>query len=1052
MLSLLTAVPSVALAADAAPVMHDTMQRTVASGWGQAPTGGAYEVSAGAPAGVQPGTATITAPGPGRTATVAWQGEAPLDVQTSTILSLPTRPSGGGGSYFSAHARHSATGSYAARLRVLPDGRVEFELLRVEGWTAVPLAAKVLGLGNAIGSGVKMELRVEGTSPVRLHARAWPAGQTVPEWQLEHSDSSAKRIATGGKVAWSNYASTADSIVPVHVSQVSVLPTQPLDAGTPELPETPDPTPTPPATNHVVNDAMSRNVASGWGAADVGGAWQASAGAALSVAQGVGRIASPAPGRTSVVTLREVRARDVQSSFDVRIPQLPVAGSGVYLSHTVRAGASGAYAVRIWVRPGGSGSLALVQFDANLTTARVLSEVKIDQVTTGTVLRVVTEVSGADSVALAAKVWPRGAAEPARWQLTAKDAQAGRVSAPGGVGFSLYTSGGTQVVPFEVDNLVTTPASGEPGAPDVKPDPEPTPDPKPDPTPDPAPGDAVTGVRGAPGAGAPGSFSYPVPAGAIIVSPKGSDANPGTQDRPVKTVTAALRAVPNGGTIVLRGGTYHEFALIPPQKRVTMQPFPGEAVWFDGARPVEGWRAAGGVWVKDNWDVKLDSSPTFTRGAPDGSAEGWQFVNPARPMAAHPDQLWVGGTALREVQSRGQVGNGTFYVDDANKQLVMGANPSGKLVEASVLTQAISLRSAGSELRGIGVRRYATSVPDMGSVVVAANDVKLTDVTIRDNSTIGFYTWSLRTTLNRVSLINNGLLGGGAATADGLKITGMLSQGNNSEGFNRAPVSGAFKVGRSRGVSITDSAFVENQGQGPWFDESVYNITFTGNDVIGNTGNGLVLELSERAVVADNIVAKNALSGILIANSGNVQVWNNTVVGNTRNINVSMDKRRASDTSAAGHDRRQPVPDPTVPWITRNTVISNNVVSNGSGNCVVCVEDYSRMYTGAQMVSATNNNLYQRVSATAPTWFGVWSRGTIVNPSVFKTPAEFSASTGHERGSRFIDGGASLVTPRFILAPEHAASQGATAQAVPSTVAAVSRLKSGTRTLGAQQR
>ena len=140
-----------------------------------------------------------------------------------------------------------------------------------------------------------------------------------------------------------------------------------------------------------------------------------------------------------------------------------------------------------------------------------------------------------------------------------------------------------------------------------------------------------------------------------------------------------------------------------------------------------------------------------------------------------------------------------------------------------------------------------------------------------------------------------------------------------------------------------------------------------------------------------------------------------------------------------------------MPWITRNTVISNNVVSGGTGNCMVCVEDYSRMFTGAQMVSATNGNLYQRDSSSAPKWFGVWSRGTIVNPAVFNTLTEFSASTGQERASRLVEG-SSVVTPRFQLDPTFAAAQGGTAQAVPSAVAQVSHLNAGSKLLGAQPR
>uniref|UniRef100_UPI00109CC314 right-handed parallel beta-helix repeat-containing protein n=1 Tax=Microbacterium sp. K22 TaxID=2305447 RepID=UPI00109CC314 len=353
---------------------------------------------------------------------------------------------------------------------------------------------------------------------------------------------------------------------------------------------------------------------------------------------------------------------------------------------------------------------------------------------------------------------------------------------------------------------------------------------------------------------------------------------------------------------------------------------------------------------------------------------------------------------------------------------------------------------------GVGVRRYATSVPEMGTVIAAAADVSLTDVTIRDNSTTGFYSWSPRTTLTRVSLIGNGLLGGGASQADGLKVTQMLSTGNNSEGFNHSPVSGAFKVTRTQKVTVTDSAFTGNKGRGPWFDESVLDIAFTGNDVIGNTGHGLMVELSERAVVADNIIARNGDFGLFVLNSGNVKIWNNTFVGNAnRNISIGQDSRRASDPNAAGHDPRTRYA-PLAPWIVRNTVVSNNVMAESAGNCLVCVQDFSLVFTGAQMVSSIDGNLYHRAAPGTPRWFSAWSRGAVSrDPAVTDTLAAFTAATGHDRRSQFIEG-PSIVGSGYALLTPRTPGQASGAVPVPADVASVSRLPANSATLGAQQR
>lgn len=42
----------------------------------------------------------------------------------------------------------------------------------------------------------------------------------------------------------------------------------------------------------------------------------------------------------------------------------------------------------------------------------------------------------------------------------------------------------------------------------------------------------------------------------VYVAPNGSDSNPGTRARPKATMVAAMRALPNGGEILLRGGSY----------------------------------------------------------------------------------------------------------------------------------------------------------------------------------------------------------------------------------------------------------------------------------------------------------------------------------------------------------------------------------------------------------------------------------------------------------------------------------------------------------------
>ncbi len=82
---------------------------------------------------------------------------------------------------------------------------------------------------------------------------------------------------------------------------------------------------------------------------------------------------------------------------------------------------------------------------------------------------------------------------------------------------------------------------------------------------------------------------------------------------------------------------------------------------------------------------------------------------------------------------------GTFYVDDVGDRLYLGTDPTGRSVRASTIAKAVSIRGANSSMAGIGVRRFAPSVPHMGAVTIEAPDVTLSDMRIERNATTGLH-------------------------------------------------------------------------------------------------------------------------------------------------------------------------------------------------------------------------------------------------------------------------------------------------------------------------
>jgi parallel beta-helix repeat protein len=798
------------------------------------------------------------------------------------------------------------------------------------------------------------------------------------------------------------------------------------------------------AATGTANDSFSRAVATGWGSADQGGGWTVNNPSRFSVANGIGTVALTKDGMTQYATLPGTgTSTTVQTTASAdKAPS----GTGLYVDVVGRRiSGVGQYQVLVRWMPNGTVDMALSRLAANWQEAMLTKEVPVPGVKggAGSPVRVKVEVTGTNPTTVRAKVWQAGAAEPADWNQSATDGTPGwQTSGQAGISNFLSTGSVPLNVRFDDLNVAYDPAVTSVPVPAPTPAPVPSPTPKPQPAPAPAPAPApvpaptkpptatpsnppTTGTPGtgsttppatgtgstsptpapapAPtpgtsratataGAAPIGTTRYDAPASAVYVSPIGSDTNAGSAAAPVKTVTQAIKKTATGGTIVLRGGEYHESVTIPAGKQLILQSFPGEAVWFDGSTPVTNWVADGSTWRLDGWTAEFDHSPTYTKGATDGAQFGWAFLNALYPMAANPDMVFIDGVGVKQVASRADVVPGTFYVDDAADRIYLGTNPGGHQVRASDLSRALLIQG------------YATSGPTKGTVVSNAADVTIENAVVSDNATQGLFfggqNLGVRNTIRHVTAEGNGMLGFESSYADGLVMDGVRAVGNNTERFNNSPVSGGFKISRSRGITVKNSVFSNNISTGLWFDESVYDATITGNDVQNNTGNGIAYEISSKGLIADNLITGNGVTGLKVNNASNMDIWNNTVLDNAgRPAWIVQDSRVASDLSTPGHDPRQNNPDPTVTWLLGPVTLKNNVIGGATtAKCLLCVEDSALFRTDKQIAVTADGNLYQRQSPTSPTWTAIWATGA-KNPAAYTTLAAYRTGTGQEAHS-----------------------------------------------------
>lgn len=801
-------------------------------------------------------------------------------------------------------------------------------------------------------------------------------------------------------------------------------------------------------------------MASGFGTAELGGAYTSPVTTGLAVASG-GRISFATPGTARQAVLSGVQIADVQATATITVPTLPTAGSGLYFGLQTRSDGKRYYQSTLRVTPTGSVYLGTARVDGSTADQTRLSKEALiaSDLQPGQSLQMDLRTRSSGSVTIASRAWVVGGAKPS-WQRIATDASAQRLQS-GGIGVWGYLSSTAAPQGLGISALSAAPVTSTTSNPEPEPTtPVPTPTEPTDPVETPAPEPTTPAEPTTPttpttptapttptgpdaqvpsagrGSAAVGSASYAIPTKALYVSAGTGNGGSGTLASPYTSLAHAIDKAPSGSTLVLRAGTYRESVVVASSKKLTIQSYPKEAVWLDGSSTVTGWKKGSVGWAVSGWNTGFDTSPTFTKGASDGSAEAIKFINPDYPLAAYPDQVWIDGVAQRQVASERAVTAGSFFVDRSGKRLVLGTDPSGRTVTASTLQTALAVKSVGSVVRGIGVRNYGNSVYQMGAITAQNDAITFENLVVQDNATIGLYAWGTGVTFANITATGNGMMGGGANAADKFTLKNSVVSGNNVQNFNRMPVSGGFKITRSRTVAFTNNDFQRNTTVGLWLDESVYNGTVTGNRSIANGASGIILEISDTFTVTNNVIASNGRYGLWIGNTGNVQVWNNTITGNSMAaLQLTQDKRRQTNVNSAGHDRRQSLPDLTVPWIIKNVTVSNNVISGAGGGCLVCVEDQSKEFTAEQMKLTLNGNVYQRASTSSPSLAVRWGQGAGTAKS-FATVAAFTKATGQERRSVLVDGTA-VTTTGYQLTPAALAQSALVVVVLPTSVAAL---------------
>ncbi len=453
--------------------------------------------------------------------------------------------------------------------------------------------------------------------------------------------------------------------------------------------------------------------------------------------------------------------------------------------------------------------------------------------------------------------------------------------------------------------------------------------------------------------------------------PNASDANPGTADRPFKTINRAAQLVQPGDTVIVKAGIYREHVRLTRSGKaglpITFVADPIGSVVITGADIATDWERA------DN-DAPIYRVPWRHRFAinrrPDGSLvehhpdderhKLWgraelvvvdgKLCLPALTLddlrlawRKHADALKSGKPSPVLQPPLPNLGGpfvGMFCADPQKGWLYLwladGSDPNAHQVEVATRSALFGLSPWENRdgVRFVHVRgfifRHAATFPQRAAVWLHGSDNLLEDCVVEEMAGGGVL---VHGTIRRCLIRRCGHTGGGASGEKFLNED-CVWEGNSWKPINRGWDAGGFKLAWAKDGVFRRCLFRRNGGPGLWLDIHVRDVVITECVFWENEHHGLFVEISRDITITRNLFVRNGIgvvgkvewpdwgiAGLTIAESQNCVVAFNTFAGNKDGIALREQGPRPLETPDFG----------VVPYHNRGLILVGNVSAFNRG-------------------------------------------------------------------------------------------------------------------------
>ncbi len=438
----------------------------------------------------------------------------------------------------------------------------------------------------------------------------------------------------------------------------------------------------------------------------------------------------------------------------------------------------------------------------------------------------------------------------------------------------------------------------------------------------------------------------------FVVAPEGRIDAPGTSAAPI-SLGRAIAMAPTGSTIQLAAGRYPTAGLTI-DRSITLRAAPGATVHLEASTMIaaDQWEPAGHAWRTPWTATTLEPAATPS-------------MRTSARAAMRQQRFLIGGRGLTVASSVASVGVNSFYVDTTDKWLYVGEDPALQPVQAGSAGIGVLVKAPNVNLIGISVHAFA----DIG-LRVSSQHATISGGTFSYNGLIGLdINGANYLTVQNARMTYNGQVGVEASHSSNITIQDNDISNNNTGNYSVSQEAAGLKGTNISNITVRGNWVADNASNAIWFDENSTGVVVAANQVLRNKCYAIYFELNSGPLIVGNLAYNNVQAGIGVHFTTYAGIYNNTLVNNGTDLDVSASYNRS-------------------PFDTYQATIVNNIFWNSHS---LHVNLYRYNGCNSWVYKQVDYNAYYRSNGGSPRYVVNWCNAWYGNIWAFHSGTGYEA-------------------------------------------------------------